>query len=142
MTVRNGVLEARSRVATYTPKSSTARAMPSAVQPGQRTGPGGPNASATVAPTSRTPAAASEPKKPSRWGSPRTPVRASSARSGSTFTKCAPAPSRPPASTSQTGGILPAPNVVNAGRQANDTAYGTTENTVDLSGQSYSSADT
>ena len=66
---------------------------------------------------------------PSRCGRPRTPVRASSARSGSTLAKCAPAPSRPPAATSQTGGAG-APgsaSTTKAGSAPKETAYGSTE---------------
>src|SRR5690606_26438303 len=115
--------------------TTTAAAAPShAHHPG---GPGGPNASTAVAASSMPLATSSDPRRPSRWGAPRTPVARSSARSGSTLAKWAPIPSRPPATSSQTGGVAGSDQTTNAGRAVNPTRYGSGESGVDLSGQSY-----
>ena len=87
---------------------------------------GAPTTITTAAATSTAAATTGLQRAPSRCGRPRTPVAASSARSGSTLTKCAPTPSSAPASGSQSGGTWSGLSVreTNTGRPPNATAYG------------------
>ena len=103
--------------------------------------PAGPNASTAVAAPSSTAPASQEPPRPSRCGRPRTPVRRSSARSGSTLTKWAPPPSAAAAATSHQGGSgAPGrPSTTNAANDPNETRYGTGDATVTFNGQLYAS---
>ena len=98
---------------------------------------GAPTTITTAAVTSTAAATTWLQRAPSRCGRPRTPVAASSARSGSTLTKCAPTPSSAPASGSHSGGTWSALSVseTNAGRPPNATAYGSHDQGVDLSAE-------
>ena len=92
------------RAPAYQLSGGTTTAAATAAQPGPRRRPGRPEDQGAVAREQQPGGGDRGPAAPSRCGRPRTPVRASSARSGSTLAKCAPAPSSAPAATSQAGG--------------------------------------
>src|SRR4030095_11615499 len=89
------------------------------------------------------PATAAEGSVPSRWGRPFTPVARSSAISGSTLAKCAPAPSSAAAAVSHNGAHLPSspPRRTNEGRRPKLIVYGRKDTTVRLAHRLYCSAD-
>src|SRR5207244_3697601 len=105
----------------------------------QEGGPGGANTRTAVDSPSSAAVASQEPLRPSRCGRPRTPVRASSARSGSVLTKWAPPPSAAAAVTSHHGGAGEPgrPNATNAANPPKETRYGTGDASVPFNGQLY-----
>src|SRR5690606_5318766 len=141
---RNRAVGRRPRAAAarsaYQPSGRTVTATPRAATPQPAGGPGGPSTTVTTAATSSAPATAVEARRPIRCGRPRTPVAASSARSGRALAKWAPAPSSAAAPSSQAGGVAGTASTANAARAANDRPYGTTDSGVRLSGQLYASA--
>lgn len=122
---RNGSLPAGRRAA----RSSAVVVAASSVQPYVVTRPGGPTTKVAVEPRTSSPARAAETRRPSRCGSPATPVARSSSMSGSTLAKCAPTPRRAAAAVSHGGGqgAPGRPSVTKAGSRPKARAYGSQE---------------
>src|SRR4051794_35125939 len=133
MVTRNGA----SRQTTMTTSRTATTA--STIQPASPTGPAGAIASSVLAMASGS-GATSLAALPSRCGQPLMPVARSSARSGTTFARCAPTPSRAVAATAHrgaqgwSGGV---PSVTKDGNSPNATAYGSQEIAVDFSPRLY-----
>src|SRR5699024_6376228 len=98
------------------------------------TGPPGPSTATTVPASSTATASAPAARAPSRCGRPRTPVAASCSRSGSTLTRCAPAPSSAPPTAIHHGGHVGGVSASQgtAGSAPNARTYGSQDSAVDF----------